>query len=67
MSRILDMNVREESFIVKEDRRRQIADGVEWRRRRFAFNVDDNEATTKRRPEALCINEITIARGGRAS
>ncbi|MCC6548261.1 phosphodiester glycosidase family protein [Candidatus Sumerlaeota bacterium] len=67
MSRILDMNVREESLIVKEDRRRNIAEGVEWRRRRFAFNVDDNEATTKRRPEALCINEVTIAPGGSVS
>ncbi|MEO8376957.1 MAG: phosphodiester glycosidase family protein [Candidatus Sumerlaeota bacterium] len=67
MSRILDMNVREESFIVKEDRRKAIAGGVEWRRRRFAFNVDDNEASNKRRPEAVCINEITIAPGANAS
>ena len=57
MSRIVGMPVSRQDFVLREDRTKDLAPGVIWRRRRFQFMVEE---PTGPRMEGLCINEITI-------
>lgn len=59
MSNILGMKVLAQDFTLEEDHSKILADGVTWRRRRFLFCVQ-NDDDTQSRPEALCINEVTL-------
>jgi hypothetical protein len=43
---------------LEEDLLRTLAKGVIWRRRRFRFLVQEEDG--RERPEALCINEVTL-------
>ncbi|CAN5502626.1 hypothetical protein BH09SUM1_BH09SUM1_01250 [soil metagenome] len=61
MSRFLGMQVSPNDFNLDEDRTKDLAPGVVWRRRRFRFMVAAPEnAEQPERPEALCINEVWL-------
>jgi hypothetical protein len=61
MGRFLAMTVSRNDFHLAEDRSKNLAEGVIWRRRRFRFFVEEKvDDQIVRRPEALCINEISL-------
>lgn len=62
MSRVLGMPVSRTDFVLSEDRSLDLAPGVIWRRRQFRFFVEstDDAGNPARRPEALCVNELTL-------
>ncbi len=59
MSRVCGERVLKKDFKLEEDISTDLGKGVTWRRRRFHFLVDDKDQKDPR-PEALCINEVTL-------
>lgn len=66
LSRLLDAEVYKRGFSVEEDRSKELAPGVAWRRRRFRFLIANPEDRETPREEGLCINEIVLHRDAEA-